>query len=72
MRELTLTETNEVNGGLKKVDFCVGATSLIFAGAGAVVGGAAGFGIGAGAGFSIGGVVGNSVGQMFCSSYFSD
>ncbi|NID06552.1 hypothetical protein HBF26_16780 [Luteibacter jiangsuensis] len=73
MRELTTQESVQVNGGLiNRIDFCVGGTTLLFAGAGAVFGGSAGFGVGAGAGAQIGGMVGASVGQMFCSSFFSN
>ncbi|SFW36715.1 hypothetical protein [Luteibacter sp. UNCMF366Tsu5.1] len=72
MRDLTHEELACVNGGLlNRVEFCVGATSLIFGGAGAVIGGSGTFGFGAGIGFGAGATLGNAVGQMACSSFFS-
>lgn len=72
MHGLTMEEVDHVSGGrMNRVEFCVGATSLLFGGAGAVIGGAAGLGFGAGIGFGAGLGVGSAVGQMACSSFFS-
>lgn len=72
MRDLTNEELACVSGGrMNRVEFCIGATSLLFGGAGAVIGGSGTFGFGAGIGFSAGFGVGSAVGQMACSSFFA-
>ena len=72
MKSLTEAEIMAVSGGRRNnVELCIGATTLIFAGAGTVVGSTAGLGFGGALGFT-GGGLGQAVGQMFCSSYFSN
>ena len=72
VRDLNHEEIDYVSGGrMNRVDFCIGATSLLFGGAGAAIGGSGTFGFGAGIGFGAGATLGNAIGQMACSSFFS-
>lgn len=73
MQEISKNDCASVCGGLRpRIEYCQGATTLLFAGAGAVIGGGAGFGFGTGAGFSVGGTIGGAVGTIFCPRFFSN